>query len=147
MKADGGFVFPFSQREKAWPLLSRKGRKGRNFTAPRFEERRGFRLTSVSLSDTFDLVIRSFAHKGLERFFRNGSKAGIQAQHAARLRIQLGMLDDAGAPEDMNAPGWRLHPLKGNLAGHWSVTVNGNWRLTFSFEGEDAILVDYQDYH
>ena len=105
------------------------------------------RLTSVSLSDTFDLVIRSFAHKGLERFFRSGSKAGIQAQHAARLRIQLGMLDDAGAPADMNAPGWRLHPLKGNLAGYWSVTVNGNWRLTFSFEGEDAILVDYQDYH
>ena len=92
-------------------------------------------------------VIRSFAHKGLEKFFRTGSKAGIQAQHAARLRLQLGMLDDVGAPEDMNAPGWRLHPLKGNLAGYWSVTVNGNWRLTFSFEGEDAILVDYQDYH
>jgi proteic killer suppression protein len=105
------------------------------------------RLTSVSLSDTFVFVIGSFAHKGLQRFFRNGSKAGIQAQHAARLRLQLGMLDDVGAPQDMNAPGWRLHPLKGNLAGHWSVTVNGNWRLTFSFEGEDAILVDYQDYH
>jgi len=111
------------------------------------KQKQEFRLTSVSLSDTLVLVIRSFAHKGLEKFFRTGSKAGIQAQHAARLRIQLGMLDDAGAPEDMNAPGWRLHPLKGNLAEHWSVTVNGNWRLTFSFEGEDAILVDYQDYH
>jgi proteic killer suppression protein len=92
-------------------------------------------------------VIRSFTHKGLEKFFRTGSKAGIQAQHATRLRIQLGMLDDVGAPEDMNAPGWRLHPLKGDLAGHWSVTVSGNWRLTFRFEGEDAILVNYQDYH
>ncbi len=94
-----------------------------------------------------NLVIRSFTHKGLEKFFRSGSKAGIQAQHAPRLRLQLGMLDDAGAPEDMNAPGWRLHPLKGDLVGHWSVTVNGNWRLTFRFEGEDAVVVDYQDYH
>jgi proteic killer suppression protein len=94
-----------------------------------------------------DSVIKSFAHKGLERFFRTGSKAGIQAQHAARLRLQLGMLDDVGAPEDMNAPGWRLHPLHGDLKDHWSVTVSGNWRLTFRFEGEDAILVDYQDYH
>jgi len=92
-------------------------------------------------------MIGNLAQKGLEKFFRNGSKAGIQAQHATRLRIQLGMLDDAGAPEDMSAPGWRLHPLKGDLAGHWSVTVNGNWRLTFRFEGEDAVLVDYQDYH
>ena len=94
-----------------------------------------------------DSVIRSFAHKGLEKFFRTGSKAGIQAQHTVRLRLQLAMLDDVGAPEDMNAPGWRLHPLHGDLKGHWSVTVNGNWRLTFRFEGEDAILVDYQDYH
>jgi len=92
-------------------------------------------------------VIKSFAHKGLEKFFSTGSKAGIQAQHAARLRIQLGMLDDAGAPEDMNAPGWRLHALRGDLKGHWSVTVSGNWRLTFRFEGVDAILVDYRDYH
>ena len=92
-------------------------------------------------------MIKSFAHKGLEKFFRTGSKAGIQAQHAARLRLQLAMLDDAGAPEDMNAPGWRLHPLHGDLKSRWSVTVSGNWRLTFRFEGEDAILVDYQDYH
>ena len=92
-------------------------------------------------------MIKSFAHKGLEKFFRTGSTAGIQAQHAARLRLQLAMLDDVGAPEDMNAPGWRLHPLHGELKGHWAVTVSGNWRLTFRFEGEDAILVDYQDYH
>lgn len=92
-------------------------------------------------------VIKSFAHKGLERFFRAGSKAGIQAKHESRLRVQLGFLDHARVPQDMNAPGWRLHPLKGELDGHWSVDVSGNWRLTFRFEGEDAILVDYQDYH
>lgn len=86
-------------------------------------------------------------HKGLEKFFRTGSKAGIQAAHAARLRLQLAMLDDVGTPQDMDAPGWKLHPLKGDLKGIWSVTANGNWRLTFQFEGEDAILVNYQDYH
>lgn len=59
----------------------------------------------------------------------------------------LTMLDSAKQPEDMNAPGWRLHSLSGNLAGHWSVTVSGNWRITFMFENEDAVLVDYQDYH
>ena len=92
-------------------------------------------------------VIKSFAHKGLERFFRTGSTAGIQAQHAGRLRLQLAMLDNARAPEDMRSPGWKLHPLKGDLKSHWAVAVSGNWRLTFRFEGEDAILVDYQDYH
>ena len=59
----------------------------------------------------------------------------------------LTTLDSAKRPEDMNAPGWRLHPLTGNLAGHYSVTVNGNWRMTFVFDGDDAELVDYQDYH
>ncbi len=59
----------------------------------------------------------------------------------------LTALDVAIRPEDMNAPGNRLHALKGNLDGHWSVMVSGNWRLTFAFKGEDAILVDYQDYH
>jgi proteic killer suppression protein len=93
------------------------------------------------------IVIKSFAHKGLESFFRTGSKAGIQAQHAGRLRLQLAMLDQARVPQDMLAPGWRLHALKGELKGHWSVVVNGNWRLTFRFEGEDAVLVNYQDYH
>lgn len=92
-------------------------------------------------------MIRSFRHKGVERLFKTGSKAGIQAKHAGRLRRQLFALDNAKAPEDMNAPGWRLHPLHGNLNGHWSVDVSGNRRLTFAFEGEDAVLVDYQDYH
>lgn len=92
-------------------------------------------------------MIKSFLHKGLELYFQTGSKAGIQPHHAAKLRVQLTMLDKAREPKDMNAPGWKLHSLTGNLAGHWAITVNGNWRITFAFEGEDAILVDYQDYH
>jgi proteic killer suppression protein len=92
-------------------------------------------------------VIKSFRHKGLKQFAESGSKAGIQPKHAPRLRRLLTALNVASGPEDMNAPGNDLHSLKGNLAGHWSVSVSGNWRLTFLFEGEDAILVDYQDYH
>lgn len=92
-------------------------------------------------------MIKSFRHRGLESFFGTGSKAGIQPHHAGRLARQLKQLDRARTPEDMNVPGWRLHPLGHDLAGHWSVWVNGNWRLTFTFDGEDAILVDYLDYH
>ena len=89
-------------------------------------------------------MIKSFAHKGLETFFRSGSKAGIQPHHANRLRLQLTMLDKAKQPNDVSAPGWRLHQLS---SGHWSIWVNGNWRMTFYFDGDDAVLVDYQDYH
>jgi toxin HigB-1 len=92
-------------------------------------------------------MIKSFQHKGLERFFQKGSKAGIQAKHARRLRLQLGRLDAASGPEDMDLPGWRLHPLKGGMKGYWSVWVDENWRIVFKFEGEDAVLVDYTDYH
>lgn len=92
-------------------------------------------------------MIRTFRHKGIENFFRTGSKAGIQAAHANRLRLQLGMLDAAKSPADMGLPAWRLHPLSGELKGHWAVWVSGNWRLTFAFEDGDAVLVDYQDYH
>jgi proteic killer suppression protein len=92
-------------------------------------------------------MIKSFRHKGIQLFFETGSKAGIQPSQASRLRIQLTRLDSATSPQDMSAPGWRLHQLSGNLAGHWAVTVNGNWRMTFCFEGSDAVLVDYQDYH
>ena len=92
-------------------------------------------------------MIRSYRHKGLKQFGETGSKAGIQRTHAPRLRRLLTALDVASRPEDMNAPGNDLHMLKGNLAGHWSVNVSGNWRLTFRFEGKDAVLVDYQDYH
>jgi toxin HigB-1 len=92
-------------------------------------------------------VIRGFAHKGLERFFRNGSKAGIQPSHAKRLRLILTVLNAAVAPGDMGLPGLDLHPLKGARAGLWSVSVSGNWRVTFRFEGRDAADVDYVDYH
>ena len=71
----------------------------------------------------------------------------IQPKHAKRLRLQLGRLDAASSADDMNLPGWRLHPPKAELAGHWAVWVDENWRLTFKFEGTDAVLVDYQDYH
>jgi toxin HigB-1 len=76
-----------------------------------------------------------------------GTKAGIQPSHVRRLEDQLSALNVAAKPEQMNLPGWKLHELKGNLVGQWAVSVNGNWRLTFAFDGEDAILVDYQDYH
>jgi proteic killer suppression protein len=92
-------------------------------------------------------VIRSFRHKGIETFFGSGSKAGIQPKHAEKLAIQLFALDSAKNPLEMNAPGWSLHPLRGELDGHWSIAVSGNWRLTFTFDEEDAILVDYLDYH
>jgi len=92
-------------------------------------------------------VIKTFQHKGLKAFFENGSKAGIQPHHAPRLARQLRRLDEAASPPDMNIPGWKMHPLSGDLAAHYAVWVNGNWRLTFAFEGSDAVLVDYQDYH
>jgi proteic killer suppression protein len=92
-------------------------------------------------------MIKSFQHKGLKAFFETGSKAGIQAQHATRLNLQLAKLDTTISPDDMNLPNWRLHPLKGNLQNHWAVWVDKNWRLTFTFEGNNAVLVDYQDYH
>ena len=92
-------------------------------------------------------MIVSFRHKGLETFYRTGSTRGIQAAHASKLRRILGLLDVAQGPQDMNVPSFKLHPLKGDLAGHWSVWVNGNWRITFRFVESDVELVDYQDYH
>ena len=92
-------------------------------------------------------MIKSFRHKGLERFFISGSKSGIQPLHAKRLRLQLAKLDSAKTADDMNLPGWKLHSLKGNLDDHWAVWVDQNWRMTFTFDGDDAVLVDYQDYH
>jgi proteic killer suppression protein len=92
-------------------------------------------------------MIRGYRHKGLRLFAETGSKAGIQPAHARKLRILLTALDVASKPADMNAPGYGLHPLHGDLEGHWAVSVSGNWRLIFAFEGEDAILVDYHDYH
>jgi proteic killer suppression protein len=92
-------------------------------------------------------MILSFRHKGLERLYRTGSMRGVQAAHAPKLRRILAALDAAAAPAELNHPGYKLHPLKGELKGHWSVWVNGNWRVTFRFVGADVELVDYQDYH
>ncbi len=92
-------------------------------------------------------MIRTFRHSGIEAFFKTGSKAGIQPAHAKRLRLQLGTLDQAKRPQDMDLPDWRFHPLKGAQAGRYTVTVNGNWRLTYAFDGADAVLVGYEDYH
>jgi len=92
-------------------------------------------------------VIKSFAHKGLERFYRTGSKAGIQAVHVRRLQLILALLDQARVIEDMNAPSLALHRLKGDLAGQWSVTVQANWRVMFRFANGDVEIIDYLDYH
>ena len=92
-------------------------------------------------------MIRSFRHKGIEKFFLTGSKAGIQPKHALKLNEQLTLLNAATRPEHMNVPGWKFHALSGDLAAHWAVSVSGNWRLTFQVDGEDAVLVDYRDYH
>jgi toxin HigB-1 len=92
-------------------------------------------------------MIKTFAHKGLEKFFTTGSKAGIRPDHAGKLRRQLAILNVAHESQEMDLPGWKLHPLTGAMAGHWAVWVSGNWRLTFRFIGEDAEIVDYQDYH
>lgn len=92
-------------------------------------------------------MIKSFRHKGLRKFFESGSISGIQTTHAKRLRMQLAALDTAQAVEDMDIPGFRLHPLKGKLRGRWSITVNGNWRLTFEFQDGNAYVLDYEDYH
>jgi toxin HigB-1 len=95
-------------------------------------------------------VIKSFAHKGLERFYRSGSKSGIRPEHAKRLRSLLLALDTARTPVNMDLPGTDLHRLAGDLQGFWAVRVSGNWRnwrLFFQFEGETPIEVNYGDYH
>jgi proteic killer suppression protein len=92
-------------------------------------------------------MIKTFRHKGLEQFFLTGSRRGIPAEHARRLQLQLVTLNAARHAQAMNIPGWNLHPLHKELAGHWAVKVSDNWRLTFTFEEENAVLVDYQDYH
>jgi proteic killer suppression protein len=92
-------------------------------------------------------VIKSFRHKGLQRYFETGSKTGIQAEHEARLRMRLTALDTAMCIEDMDLPGFRLHPLKGNRKGLWAIDINRNWRIVFAFEEDNAFVVDYEDYH
>jgi proteic killer suppression protein len=92
-------------------------------------------------------VIRSFRHKGLELYYRTGGTKGIQAKHAKRLNLILTLLGAASKLEQMNVPGLRLHPLHGKLGDFWSVSVSGNWRVIFRFDGGHAVEVDYVDYH
>jgi len=92
-------------------------------------------------------MIKTFKHKGLERFFNSGSARGVQANHANKLRMQLVALDTAQSIEDLDIPGYRLHPLKGNKQGIWSIVVSGNWRVTFEFKDGNAHIVNYEDYH
>ena len=92
-------------------------------------------------------MVKTFRHKGLQKFFESGSLAGIQPHHTARLRMQLAALDTAQKIEDMSIPGFRLHPLKGQDKGRWSIWVNGSWRMTFEFRDGDIHLLDYEDYH
>jgi proteic killer suppression protein len=93
------------------------------------------------------VAIKAFRHKGLERFFTTGNKAGIQAKHADRLRLILGRLSVATAPGDMRLPGLDLHELEGQRKGTWTVSISGNWRITFAFDGLDVVRVNYEDYH
>jgi toxin HigB-1 len=92
-------------------------------------------------------MIKRFRDSGLERFFRTGDASGINPQHAARLRRLLTSPNASVGPSGMALPGYRLHPLRGDRKGEWAVSVSGNWRLVFEFEGEDAIGVDLVDYH
>lgn len=92
-------------------------------------------------------MIQSFRHKGLKKFYETGNRAGIQPHHSKRLRMQLTALETAGAIDDMDIPGFRLHPLKGSDFGRWSIWVNGNWRLTFEFIDGHVHVLDYEDYH
>ena len=92
-------------------------------------------------------MIKSFRHKGLKRLFETGERSGVIPELSSRLRRQLDVLNRARTTRDLNLPGYRLHQMKGNRSGTWSVKVSGNWRLTFRFEGEDAFDVDLEDYH
>ncbi|WP_104041783.1 type II toxin-antitoxin system RelE/ParE family toxin [Vibrio hyugaensis] len=92
-------------------------------------------------------MIKSFKHKGLKKFYETGSKAGIQAKHERKLRMQLAAIDTATIVDDIDLPGFKLHPLKGDRDGIWSITVNGNWRITFEFVDGNAYILNYEDYH
>ncbi len=92
-------------------------------------------------------MIKSFKHKGLEKFYDSGSTKGIQAIHAKKLRMQLAALDTALTIADLDIPGYRLHQLKGRAKNRWSIWVSGNWRLTFEFINGDVHVLNYEDYH
>ena len=92
-------------------------------------------------------MIKSFRHKGLARFFENDDARGIQAQHGKRITRILDLIEAAERIEDLDLPGYDLHPLKGDRAGEWSMKVSGNWRITFRFTEGDAHDMNLEDYH
>ncbi len=92
-------------------------------------------------------MIRSFRHKGIERFFRKSDPRGVNARQAPRIRRMLELIDHAGATDQLDLPGMYLHPLKGERKGEWAMAVSGNWRITFRFVGEDAFELNLEDYH
>ena len=92
-------------------------------------------------------MIKSFRHKGLEQFYNSGSLRGIQPEHSDKLERVLDALNAAQEPRDLEFPSFGLHKLKGQLSDHWSIRINGNWRVIFRFVGQDVELVDYKDYH
>jgi proteic killer suppression protein len=92
-------------------------------------------------------MIRSFRHRGLKRLYERDDHSGVWPDFANTIQEILTVLDDAAAPQELDLPGYRLHPLKGNLKGFWSVTVRANWRIIFRFEGADAFDVELIDYH
>ena len=92
-------------------------------------------------------MIKKFRHKGLRKLYETGSQKGVNPDHVKRLRIILSRLDASQGPDDMNLPGLKLHPLKGDLEGFWAVEVSGNWRVFFRFENSNVVDVDYNDYH
>ena len=92
-------------------------------------------------------MIKSFKHKGLKRFFETGSVSGIDPVHGQKIRMRLTALETAATIEDMNLPGFRLHPLKGDKQGLWAIDVSKNWRITFEFEDGNVYVVNYEDYH
>ncbi|EBN4156585.1 Killer protein [Salmonella enterica] len=92
-------------------------------------------------------MIKSFKHKGLKKFFETGSTAGIDAKQAQKISTRLEVLNRAMEIEDIDIPGFFLHPLTGNRKGIWSITVTGNWRITFKLLDGDVYIVNYEDYH
>jgi len=92
-------------------------------------------------------MIRSFKHRGLKALYDGRTARRVTPAHIEKLRDILAVLDRSRGPDDMSIPGFRLHPLKGNLSGYWAVSVSGNWRVTFRFENGHAVDVDYIDYH
>ena len=108
--------------------------------------RRRKSLDTCHVSGYRHSMIKRFRHRGLERYFLKGAKVEIHATHEKRIRLILARLHASTFPQDMRLPGLDLHELKGNRKGTWSVSVSGNWRITFAFDGVDAVGVDYEDY-